>query len=442
MAQWYTFFAIAPFWILFTRRYLPLYAVAILTASLYFCLHMFYHTGKEDYAPDSWGHVEYLRYLRDHWTIPPPHKGWQFYQAPLYYVSAGLFGGAGKLLGIKYIIAARHFSILCVLAFQFYGMRTIHKAIDDIRIAVPAAVLFAFWPLVMSLTGRIGNEVLLYPLWAASIYYLFCWYRENRTRDLCIALMLCAIMLLVKISAIVPLFTIGAVVLHKSLYNRTGQLRTLLQSKYIWLSVACIAIAFSAMLGRTLYYKYTQEPQLGLIIGNIYQDGAFNAIKADNSFDAFFTLDTLSVMNEPFWNIFDDKTGRQNFWISYTKSMNFGFFTWHDPSLAIMMNIGLLGIFGYVALTFMFRMHSDNCTFFFLCIITIVGTQLVNRLMNQTYVTHDARMTFPVIICIIAYIGSHLEYLMKRNFRSPKLIAGYTLLSAQALMAVCFAFNS
>jgi hypothetical protein len=38
------------------------------------------------YGFDGKAHIEYLQYLEHYGQIPPPHRGWQFYQPPLYYL--------------------------------------------------------------------------------------------------------------------------------------------------------------------------------------------------------------------------------------------------------------------------------------------------------------------------------------------------------------------
>ncbi|MBI5156133.1 hypothetical protein HZA45_02540, partial [Candidatus Peregrinibacteria bacterium] len=41
---------------------------------------------------DVWSHIDYIRFVAEHGTLPDPHAGSQFYHPPLYYfLTAGIY---------------------------------------------------------------------------------------------------------------------------------------------------------------------------------------------------------------------------------------------------------------------------------------------------------------------------------------------------------------
>src|SRR3989338_10481881 len=45
---------------------------------------------------DVWGHIDYIKYVSESWSIPPPHENSQFYHPPLYYFGAAAIYVAGQ----------------------------------------------------------------------------------------------------------------------------------------------------------------------------------------------------------------------------------------------------------------------------------------------------------------------------------------------------------
>ena len=203
--------------------------------------------------PDCQVHIDYIRYVFTNADIPAINAGWEMYHPPLYYALVALLAGIVHPIGISLVTAARYFSLLCAGAFALYGLLFLQRAIRNARVQYLCAAVFLSWPLWLGLFARISNEVLLYPLWVCCYYHLLGWHQRQQSRDLVIAIVLCALMMLVKVSALVPLATVVAVMCYHLMTRRRSVADYCRPG--ILVAAAFVAVAVSGDLARTIYYK-------------------------------------------------------------------------------------------------------------------------------------------------------------------------------------------
>ena len=184
--------------------------------------------------------------------VPGLHDNWQAYQPPLYYVVSACMGTFAMAKGILPFMPVRLYSFFLMMVFAVYGMLFIRLALRSTALRIIGCLLFISWPLMLCLPGRISNEVMLYPFWAACYYYLLRWQQQQRGRGLVTALGLCAFMMLVKTSTLVPLATVGVVMLYE-LSAKRARLRDYFRKEII---IVCMCILLTAGLNfmRPVYY--------------------------------------------------------------------------------------------------------------------------------------------------------------------------------------------
>lgn len=409
--------------------------IAIAQAGLFCCLWVFVRSSYTSYATDIMGHIEYIRFLQTHYSIPKPFDGWLFYNPPLYYMLAALADSLGALFSSEDFMGARLLSIVCVMVFQFYGLLLLKAVITQRAIQWLCGAVFVFWPLFRALIGRINCEIMLYPLWAAALYYLFAWYRYQRLNDLVKSLLLCAVMFLVKTSAIVPLLTVGAIVSHVIFFQHRLTFRYFLNRK-ILLCATLILAAIGCNFGRTLYYKILYQPALGLVVGNVFMDPNLYLIHTDNDWYKFLGFDFNALFTNPFFSWSADDTGRQYVWTSYFKTLLFGYGL-GSMEWAIRLNI-LFFILAVFTAFCAWVVRSPEKIFFTLAIGITLLAHVMNRIITQTVITHDARFTFPILIVFLCLSGHCLQTLLA----SKQRILAYSeaaLLSAFLAASIIFA---
>ncbi|MBV8939688.1 MAG: hypothetical protein JO089_07620 [Alphaproteobacteria bacterium] len=165
-------------------------------------------------------------------------------------------------------------------------------------------------------------------------------------------------------------------------------------------------------------------------------DPLLPSIRTSNNLFKFITFDVDTLLHQPYWSIFEDKTGRQLFWNSYLKSALFGHFTWPAPWLAGWLNINLVLLVLYAVAGSLLSSGGADRRFTQICIAIALFAQLCNRLLIATVVTHDARMTFPVLVPFIALLGQVTEDVWKAYPAFAE--AGFLLLISFAGGGLCF----
>ncbi len=108
-------------------------------------------------------HVEYIRYVSEHWSIPDARDGWQMFQSPLYYiVSAVVMQAFGSLVDeITMLRLLRVVPLLCGLAQIEICFRALKLVFPDRPDAQRLGLLVGgVMPMNLYLSNYVGNEPL------------------------------------------------------------------------------------------------------------------------------------------------------------------------------------------------------------------------------------------------------------------------------------------
>lgn len=173
---------------------------------------------------DSLGHLEYIKYIQDHGTLPLADQGWEMHQPPLYYLlSAGVLNclrlPASSFDGLAVL---RLFALvvgLIQICLVFLSLRRLFP--DSLSGQIVGLAVAGFLPMQLYLTHYVTNETLAACLMSATVYLaLGMAGKEPVSWRLYLALGVClGLALLAKVTALVVVPFAVAALLYASLRN-------------------------------------------------------------------------------------------------------------------------------------------------------------------------------------------------------------------------------
>lgn len=188
------------------------------------------------------------------------------------------------------------------------------------RVFVVIGAMFAFWPVSIIHSPRIGNDTMLYFLFSASIYYILKWHQNNKKSDLLIASFISAAAILTKANGEILIGVIAILGLYKMIKSQEWK-------KYFSLAtipclVLFLALSITILPGLLLKLQGKREQ---LYIDNIENVSA--GLRVGNAASNFLWFDAKTFITEPFTSPWDDKMGRQYFGNYLGKTGLFGEFS-------------------------------------------------------------------------------------------------------------------
>ena len=296
---------------------------------------------------DVWGHIDYIRYVAEHWSIPPTHANSQFYHPPLYYFLMAPFIPFGQTAG--WTDDQTFFAIqLCSLFFSwavlFFGLWIGEMLFPEQHHAKSFflfGMMVATFPSLIFFAARINNDV-LYHLFAFGGFAVLLQYWKNPSLHLWIIwATIVGVGMLAKthVALLVPV-ACGCLLFQQHLSWKRKIQRLIF--------AGCII----ALLGGWFHIqRYMDEGNARTtVLGNVNVLTNF----VEESPRAFLTFNPVQILRHPFNNPFDDSERRQFFWEYFFRSAFFGEFSL-DPgrrltaqtmlfSALILLSFILLGI--------------------------------------------------------------------------------------------------
>lgn len=315
---------------------------------------------------DLGDHIGYSEYLTKHWMPPPVDyaTGGAFFHPPLYYYTGAIVYKATQLVEPNNKVAIfrvqQLLSLVYSMGFVLFGLMILNELLNLYRkpknetesinpTHTPEEVqeqsgmiarlckslkndsllwiigaLFAFWPVAIIHSVRIGNDPMLYCLFTASLYYIVRWYRHDKKRDLMIASIVGAAAILTKANGEILVAVLGVIGMYKMI--STKQWTTYFKMAIVPSVVMLLAVAITVGPGLMLKMQGKRDK---LYIDNI--DGLSKANLVGNTASNYFWFDVKIFITEPFTDPYDDRMGRQFFWNYLGKTGLFGEFKY--PSL-------------------------------------------------------------------------------------------------------------
>jgi hypothetical protein len=278
---------------------------------------------------DSQGHLAYIRYLAEHWHLPPAHGGWEFYQPPLYYLLTA------PLVRLDTIRSASQTEILfhlqtvslllsvITLGVALWVVHMLFAPSQRKEMILCGSLLSVFSGLVL-FASRINNDVLVQLTSFLALALLIRFWKRPRTGDW-IALSACiALGMLAKSNALVLL----GLALVSLLFRRGIGL----QKKLVLgaLSIAAVVV----VAGWFVVPRFLEARQASrFLVGNT--DSLEADLRVPNSLDAFFGFHPLDMLEHPYNKTWDDSAGREFVWEFFLRSSLFGEFDFGEKLLPL-----------------------------------------------------------------------------------------------------------
>jgi len=174
-------------------------ALGVLIRIIYF--HKF---GVTLFQHDWHGHIEFIKYLADTWTLPLPSKGLEYPQQPLYYlISAGIYSFLSNfaLTEKELIFGVGYISLISSIVFLYYGYRFVSLLTQSVWVQTISIIFISLTPSLVYLSARINNDSLVMALSAFVLYNIVKSYQSGFTTNFHLALFGVSLIFITKISA-------------------------------------------------------------------------------------------------------------------------------------------------------------------------------------------------------------------------------------------------
>ena len=386
--------------------------IGILVLGVIIRILYFQKFGIMTFQHDWQGHIEFIKYMAENWSLPIPTKGFEYPQQSLYYVlMAGLynllmsngFSDMDALYGIGY------FSLLCSVLFLFYGYKLINLLTQEQFTKVIAIVFISLTPSIVYLSARINNDSLVMALAIISIFYIIKSYKNNFEKYFYIALFSVSLLFLTKISgASIELLLLTLLIY---LYYKSTKEVEIKQKLYIYGLVGIFLLSF------TLLRVYLPlEGSFCMINSAEYPQQTLPSL----GYDYFASLHLIDLILTGQSHVFGLDSIRHSFLTYQYGTMFFGEFDYANfinktPYLKLNMQIilalGLVFIVGFIS--YIIHIRKEPFINKLLFIIVTINLLLIVRLifMYPSICNTDFRYFVSSFVLLGFIIAKGLNYL-------------------------------
>lgn len=274
-------------------------------------------TAFDERGHDYDGHLQYIEYVKDHWTLPPIHEGKQYYHPPLYYFSAATVLSLAQSMHANPMYALQIFSlVLSIIAlficlwiagilFPGKNQRVQLILFGSIVTVLPSFIFFA---------PRLNNDA-LYQVFAMLTYAFLLKFWLSRKTIYWVALTVTIALGLLTKSNILPFAPLAIIVVA-------------LTPKMSWKKKIACALGLTTVtlivLG-SLQLMRPSPPGKEALVGNYRMLTNF----VENHPKNLFTFNPHQILKHPYNDPFGDEARRQMFWeylyrSAFTGEFHFG----------------------------------------------------------------------------------------------------------------------
>lgn len=218
-------------------------------------------------APDEQAHFNYVKYLYEHRSLPvqvsrtdDPSNDWEYYQPPLYYMLClPLYAATRGVFQAPSPVAAqvlRGVSIGCWAITLWVALRLLRRlGLGDDTTRIVVVAMLACLPTYTFLSAAINNDNLVIALGAVFLYVLAGTPAPGRWAVLGLLL---GLALLTKLSAVVYVFAVAALLGARCLYGNLGLARAAASGSICYALAAAVWLPWGIRNNR-LYGDLTAE---------------------------------------------------------------------------------------------------------------------------------------------------------------------------------------
>lgn len=356
------------------------------------------------------GHLDYIKLVATEFTLPNPSEGWEYHQPPLYYLSAALVYKLAELLDFEDGYIALQLLALCFfMVFLIASAKLLASLIDLRHIYLAALALLVFWPSGVIHSVRIGNDPLLYALWAVFLLQLREWQQTDSKRMFNWACLSIVLAILTKPNALVLTGIAAGVLLAWGRFEIRRWL-TLFGATALGVVLSVVDNIYYAMISGSdwLIGQSAHTKNLALYVGNQLSN--------------YLVFDLRVYLEQPFISTYLDATGRQYFLNFLLKSSLFAEFTFSGRfagQLAQVVSFLLLLMVLYVV-TFIVTLRLNEFRKYALVLLNLgipLAALVFFRWYDPASPHADFRLIFPALVSVIAFFALSLES-AKQNHRA------------------------
>lgn len=372
------------------------------------------------------GHLDYIKMIAEHLTLPNPTQGWEYHQPPLYYLlAAAVYAIFTYLPVLEPLVALQMMSMALFILFLYFSLRSLTMLVADRRILFVASALLIFWPSGIIHSIRIGNDILFFTLFAAGVYAILQW--QLRQRPFWPALLIASLALITKANGIILFGVIGILMLVE-LY-RARALRGFFRQTGI--ALLYFLAAFLINFADNIYYVMAGNGS-DWLVSNVVNTINKKLYVANEAFNYLY-FDIKTYLSEPFINPWDDRYGRQYFWNYLFKSALFSeFFFTAKHTVATVMGAVSLFIFGYILLGLAAAQRNRGSLIMGLTLFVSLAALLIYRIKIPVACNTDFRYIYPVVLPMAFFFARGLTFLKQHEL----YVAYYTGIGASLLFSL------
>lgn len=365
--------------------------VAVIIRATFF-LNVSYKT----FSYDVEGHLGYVQYLIENHSLPGSDDCWSCYHPPLYYVSAIPSFVVAECLGVPGTTGLQFFSLLLSVLTLFLGVSFLKGFVYGKEFDV-ALLLWIFWPTMILVSPRIGNDQLFYMLHLLCMWGGINYVNKNANKYLVVAFFSTLLAMWTKTTAVV---TLGAYVLFVFWgLGRSAKHFKIARSSELLVCGTIFVLGFVFVLQCLLFHSD--------IVGN--SERLADWLKVGNEAFNYLYFDLKTYMTNPFTSSWSDEQGRVFFWNFLLKTALFGEFELSQSAvgrnLATMMSFSLLGLFACAARGFWSaKLHMAHWVLL-LQGMAFVAALMLLRILHPYSCSNDCRYILPVVICFTPFVA-------------------------------------
>ena len=413
----------------FLKNQLRLPRSCVIVILLGLLLHILYlsytsYTVRTYDVTEYGGHFDYIKYVATYWRLPAPNldTGWEYHQAPLYYISAAIIYKLCNIFNLNFLIALQILSLLYSTVFLIFGALTLQLVCKRKWQFLTSVALLATWPSGIIHAIRIGNDDMYCMVCVIAAYFLMRWLIDKQNRHFYLAALFTALTIATKISGtlMIALFAICFV----ATWLKSKQKRSYILKIVFFISVLLLASYFS------LWRNFTtslHDSHFNIINGDaLYTMN--RALSVGNTLHNYITFDLHTYLTQPFTSTWVDTDGRQYFANFFLKSMLFGEFSFSSTTeefLAKFLSVSLLLMVAFLFIGIVrsiVKLKVPNL-FMLLWLLLSLLSLLYFRHTYSYSPNQDFRYIFPSIIPFIYFYLTGIEFFIKRKLMTLGILA-------------------
>jgi hypothetical protein len=206
----------------------------------------------------AWSHTDYIKYIAEHFALPPVGVN-ETYHPPVHYIASAVVFKVARLFGAPYATALQAVQVyqlfLSSLVIVFVN-KVLKQLGCDENVRMIGVAVSSFLPSLVVMSAFMNNDTTVSFFCIVSLYYLIKWTDDPTVKNTVIVAIFTALSILSKVSALLMLAVAG-IVFCVELYKHRQDYKKYLKLGLIFLAIA-VPLGTSYLVRN--YVLYQQGP--------------------------------------------------------------------------------------------------------------------------------------------------------------------------------------